>query len=317
MSVQLSCAENSGHSDKKMLCPALPTDSCDSWIKAWTEEFSHLQLSPICPAWAAHCSLQRWQQLLAKIQKTDVFHSSLASRTGCTHSATDSTDFAACSEAENWMPVHPKQYFPADCHHQETKDNMPIAIPPCPVRWCPCEPHRCLNMNSCSLYLRNRHTQETILMKLLSWVHSTLQCAAISVVVRWIRKLIFFYQVIFRAGQFSYQHIGLAHSRSLCTSHCAGRLRTGSSLLWHCLPAPHAGSFTELLSLPSASWKYQPSQGKESAVCKQKALGRSHSAAVWQYWRSLAGGNNVGLMVSTICIYINSNEYFRHIHALC
>lgn len=317
MSVQLSCAENSGHSDRKMLCPALPTDSCDSWIKAWTEEFSHLQLSPICPAWAAHCSLQRWQQLLAKIQKLMCSLPLLPPGLVVLILPLTALILLHAQKQRIGCQFTPKQYFPADCHHQETKDNMPIAIPPCPVRWCPCEPHRCLNMNSCSLYLHNRHTQETILMKLLSWVHSTLQCAATSVVVRWIRKFIFFYQVIFRAGQFSYQHIGLAHSRSLCTSHCAGRLRTGSSLLWHCLPAPHAGSFTELLSLPSASWKHQPSQGKESAVCKQKALGRSHSAAVWQYWRSLAGGNNVGLMVSTICIYINSNEYFRHIHALC
>lgn len=39
-----------GHSDRKMLCPALPTDSCDSWIEAWREKNSHLQLAPISPA---------------------------------------------------------------------------------------------------------------------------------------------------------------------------------------------------------------------------------------------------------------------------
>lgn len=97
-----------------------------------------------------------------------------------------------------------------------------------------------------------------------------------------------------------------------CVQGIVGRLRTSSSLLWHCLPAPHAGNFTELL--PSASLKHQPSQGRESAVCKQKALGRSHSAALWQYWRSLAGGNNVYLMVSTICIYINSNTAGTSMH---
>lgn len=98
-------ANTRGHSDRKMLCPALPTDSCDSWIEAWREKNSHLQLAPISPAGAACCSLQRPRQLLAKIQKPDRFHSSLACRTGCTHSATDSTDSAACSEAVNWMPT--------------------------------------------------------------------------------------------------------------------------------------------------------------------------------------------------------------------
>lgn len=104
-------ANTRGHSDRKVVCPALPTDSCDSWTEAWSEEFSHLQVSPVSPAWTAHCSLWRWQQLLAKIQKTDMFCSSLASRTGCTHPASDSTDSAACSAAGNWTPIHPQTVF--------------------------------------------------------------------------------------------------------------------------------------------------------------------------------------------------------------
>lgn len=162
-------------------------------------------------------------------------------------------------------------------------------------------------------------------MKFLPWVCSTLQCEATSIVaikhceVAQKIQLFFFYQVIFRAGQFTYPTV-----IRLTAGHC---VQTIVWFVWFvqaedkqlpslALPSsPSCWDFTELLSLPSASWKHQPSQGKESAVCKQKALGRSHSAAVWEYWRSLAAGNNVYLMVSTICIYINSNEYLSHIHA--
>lgn len=62
-------------------------------------------------------------------------------------------------------------------------------------------------------------------------------------------------------------------------------------------------------------------RARNQLFASKKALGRSQSAAVWEYWRSLAQGNNVYLMVSTICIDINSNEYFSHIlcphHSLC
>lgn len=104
-----------GHSDKKMVCPALPTDSCDSWIEAWGEEFSHLQLSPVSPAWAAYCSLQRWWQLLAKIKKIDVFCSSLASRTGCTHKSAVILLHAQEQGigCQSLLVLTPKQYFPA------------------------------------------------------------------------------------------------------------------------------------------------------------------------------------------------------------
>lgn len=109
-------ANTRGHSDRKMLCPALPTDSCDSSMEAWREEFSHLQLFPVSPAWAAHCSPWRWWQLLAKIKKTDVFCPSLASRTGCAPKSAllllhAQEQGGGCQSLPVLSRVIPKQYF--------------------------------------------------------------------------------------------------------------------------------------------------------------------------------------------------------------
>ena len=130
-----------------MLCPALPTDSCGSWSEAWREKFSHLDLSPISPAWAAHCCSQRWQQLLAKTQKTEVLLSSLATRSGCTQFATDSTDSAARLEARLCMATfaHSQQWdksplnsiFLLTAAIRRLMNNMPIAYPTSPCQMVP------------------------------------------------------------------------------------------------------------------------------------------------------------------------------------
>lgn len=97
----------------------------------------------------------------------------------------------------------------------------------------------------------------------------------------------------------------------------------GKQLPWLALPCSPScwelqwTSEPALCSMESPTLAGWESAGWESAVCKQKALGRNHSTAAWRYQRSLAGGHNVYLMVSTLCIYINSNEYFSHIHAPC
>lgn len=67
-------------------------------------------------------------------------------------------------------------------------------------------------------------------------------------------------------------------------------------------------------------WTYlleTPNITGNQCFASKKALRRSHTTAVRTYWRSSIRGDNVCLMVTSICIYTNSNEYFSHIHALC
>lgn len=79
------------------------------------------------------------------------------------------------------------------------------------------------------------------------------------------QKIHLFYQVIFKAGQFTYQHVDLAHSVAV-----QAVMLVSSSLGWHYLAAPHAGSCSELLNLPSAPWKLQPLQGESQPFASKK-----------------------------------------------
>lgn len=133
--------------------------------------------------------------------------------------------------------------------------------------------------------------------------------------VRWIRKFTFFTRL------FSRQVSSLTSTLTWLTAWLCKQLcwqaedKQLPSLALPCSPSCWELQWTSEPALCSV--ETPTLAGWESAVCKQKALGRSHSTAAWKYQRSLAGGHNVYLMVSTICIYINSNDYFSHIHAPC
>jgi len=59
-------------------------------------------------------------------------------------------------------------------------------------------------------------------------------------------------------------------SQYSCASSFVGKLRTSSSLCWHYLPAPHAGSCSELPKLPATPWKHQSSQGDNQPFAGDK-----------------------------------------------
>lgn len=127
-----SCANTRGHSDRKMVWPALTTDGCGSWIQAWREEFSHLQLSPIS---SLSCASWPLKMMAALGQNTEnwcvsffpCFQDWLYSFCHWQH-------WLCCKlRSRTGSQFTPQQYFPANCHYQESKDNMPIAIPHCPV----------------------------------------------------------------------------------------------------------------------------------------------------------------------------------------
>lgn len=130
------------YGDRYMLGPGLPTDSCGSWSEAWREKLSRLDLSPVSPAWCP-----QGQQLLTTTQKTEVLHSSLATRTGCSQFATDSTDSAACLEAgvcivtfaclQSWDKSPPNSIFLLAAAIRRLMNNMPIAYATSPCQTVP------------------------------------------------------------------------------------------------------------------------------------------------------------------------------------
>lgn len=77
--------------------------------------------------------------------------------------------------------------------------------------------------------------------------------------------------------------------------------------------ALHAGSHGQPLNLPPAPWKHQPSPGENQCFfLQQKSTQEKPHCNNVNVLKSLLGGDNAYLMVTTICIYINWNECFSH-----
>lgn len=119
-----------------------------------------------------------------------------------------------------------------------------------------------------------------------------------------------FYHVISRQSvHLSAHRSGSQHGYA---SSYIGKLRTSSSLCRGYLPAPCAGSCSELGNLRLTPWEHQPSQGKNQPFASKKHW---EQVTVQECETAqLAGGNNVYLMVSTICIYINLNTSATFTH---
>lgn len=117
----------------------------------------------------------------------------------------------------------------------------------------------------------------------------------------------------FQGSQFTYQHIDLSHSMAMQAVTLAswGQAATFAGITFQPLMLGAAVNFWTCTLLLG---NINPHRLKNQSFASKKhwEQGTVQQCETAQ----LAGGNNVYLMVSTICIYINLNEYFSYIHAL-
>lgn len=124
-------------------------------------------------------------------------------------------------------------------------------------------------------------------------------------------KILVFYQVIFEAAQFASQHIDLVQSMVMLTGWGQAAPFTGITLQPFML-----GATVNPWTCPLLPENTNHLRVRISALQQKSTQEKPHCNNV-NVLKSLLGGNNAYLMVTTICIYINWNECFSHNCSLC